>query len=140
MENVVISKEYVDKIKRFAAIRPEETFHYVPKVYRELPKELKPVFILRPIAGEDALRFSDLMRGDVTVSDGVAQVKIKRGEYVISVVHSGLVGWNNYYDVNGNDIPYKSNISCLPMALLEELCDVITERASLTYEEVLGLK
>ena len=140
-KNVIISKEYIDRIRRFTAIRPEETFCYVPFAFRDMPEELRPRFTLRPISGEDALRYSDAMRGEVTVESGKALVSVKRGAYIISVVKNGLVSWENYYDVNGSLIPFiPGSFASLPLALLEELSDTITSRSGLTEEETLGLK
>lgn len=140
-KNVVISKEYLDRIRRFAAIKPDETFVYVPVAFRDMPEELRPKFTLRPISGEDALRYSDAMRGEVTVDNGKALVSVKRGAYTIAVVKNGLVGWENYYDLNGSSTPYSpGSVSNLPLALMDELSDVITSRSGLTEEEILGLK
>jgi hypothetical protein len=139
-KNIVISKEYLDKIRRFAAIQPDESFVFVPFAYRELPEEMRPKFTLRPISGEDALRYSDAMRGEVVVDNGKAQVSIKRGEFTISVVKRGLIGWENYYDSNGANIAYKGVIDNIPLLLLEELSEAILSRSSLTDEEVLGLR
>ena len=62
-KNVIISKEYIEKIKLFAAIRPEETFEYIPLAFRDLEAQLQPKFILKPVSGEALLRFSDEMSG-----------------------------------------------------------------------------
>jgi len=144
IENIVISKEYLDKIRNFAAIQPNETFVYVPIAYRNLPDELKPRFTLSPISGEDCLRYADMMRGEVFVDGGKAQVQIKHGEYTIAVVKKGLRQWDNYYDINGNVIPFQvgniSNFDVLPRELLEELSEAITSKSKLTNEEMLGLK
>lgn len=141
VKNVVITPEYLEKIRKFTAIQPDETFIYVPVAYRDLPDEIKPKFTLHPITGEEGLRFADSMRGQVIVDNGKAQVSVKHGEYTISVVKRGLVGWENYYTSTGKIIEYrKDSIENLPRALLEELSDAISEHASLTDEEVLGLK
>lgn len=140
MKDITITKEYLEKIRSFAAIQPNETFAYVPKVYRELSEELRPRFILQPISGEDVLRFSDSMRGEVLVNDGRAEVHVRHGEYTIQVVRKGLKGWENYYTLDGELIEYSGSINCLPRELLEELSEIITGRSSLTKEEVLGLK
>jgi hypothetical protein len=140
-KEIVISKEYLDRIRKFTAIRPSETFVYVPIVFRDMPEEQRPKFILKPISGEDALRFADSMRGEVTVEEGKAQVSVKRGEYTINVVRKGLSGWENYYDCNGKNISFSRDaFENLPLALMEELSDIITSRSGLTEEEVLGLK
>jgi len=140
-KKVIISKEYLERIRGFTAIRPDETFVYIPLAFRDLPEEMRPRFTLRPISGEAALRYSDSMRGEVTVEGGRAQVTVKRGEYTINVVRGGLLGWEGYYDTNGNVMPFRSaSIENLPVKLLEELSQAITSRANLTEEEVLGLK
>lgn len=140
-KNVVISKEYLDRIRKFAAIKPDETFVYVPHAFRGMPEDVRPRFTLRPISGEEALRYSDAMRGEVAIEKGVSTVKVRRGEFTVSVVRSGLLSWETYYDVNGSIVPYVSGaIDNLPVALLEELCDAILERSRLTQEEVLGLR
>lgn len=141
-KHVTITKEYLDKIRRFTAIRPGETFVYVPKAFRELPGELRSRFTLRPISGEDALKFSDSMRGNVCIeAGGNTAVSVKRGEYTINVVKRGLVRWDNFYDLKGDVIEYiPDDFQNLSILLLEELCDAIVSRASLTEEEVLGLR
>jgi len=139
-KNVTISKEYLDRIRRFAAIRPEEQFVYVPIAFRDLPEEIKPKFTLRPISGEDALRFSDSMRGEVQVENGKATIAVKRGEFTINVVAKGLVRWDNYYDGEGRIVDFIGTATNLPITILEELCEAILSRASLSQEEVLGLK
>lgn len=140
MSDITITKEYLDRIRSFAAIQPNETFTYVPKAYRDLPDGLQPKFTLQPVSGEDVLRFSDSMRGEVLVNDGRAEVHVRHGEYTILVVRKGLKGWSNYYTLDGDTIKYDGKIDCLPRELLEELSEVITGRSSLTKEEVLGLK
>jgi hypothetical protein len=140
-ENIVISQEYLSKIRRFAAIVPEEEFIYIPIAYRSFPVDIQPKFILCPITGEEALQFADKMRGEVFVENGKAEVHVKHGEYTISVVKKGLKSWSMYYDVNGKIIEYKKgSIENLPRDLLEELSDAITSHSQLTNEEILGLK
>ncbi len=140
-KNVTITPEYLEKIKRFVAIRPDETFSYVPTAFKDLPDEIKPRFTLRPISGEDALTFSDSMRSEVSVeAGGRANVKISRGSFTINVVKRGLVRWDNFYDINGRIVDYSpAAFENLSIKLLEELSEVIINRASLTEEEVLGL-
>lgn len=141
VKNVTISKEYLDRIRRFTAIKPRERFTYVPKVFRDLPVEQQPRFTLHPISGEDALRFSDSMHGEVNVENGKALVSVKRGAYVVNVVSAGLDSWENYYDIEGEPVPFTQGImENLPVELLEELSDAITSRSVLTKEEMLGLK
>jgi hypothetical protein len=141
VENIVITEEYLKKIRKFAAIVPEETFVYTPTAFRSFPVEVQPKFVLSPITGEEALQFADRMRGEVFVENGKAEVHIKHGEYTISVVKKGLKSWSNYYDINGKIVDYvNGSIGNLPRDLLEELSDAITSKSQLTNEEILGLK
>ena len=139
--HVTISQEYLNKIRQFTAIRPDEHFIYIPKAYRELPEELQPKFTMRPITGEEGLRYADSMRGEVLIDGGKAQIQVKHGQYTISVVKCGLIQWDNYYDANGNIVEYKQgSIENLPRVLIEELSEVITSGSKLEEEEILGLK
>lgn len=140
MKDIVISKEYLDKIRRFSAIRPDETFQYIPLVYRDFEENIRPVFTLRPVSGEKVLRYSDEMSGEVSSVNGSLNVKVRRGKFQINVVKDGLVKWENYYDINGRVIPFDNNFECLPKSMITELSEAILTRASLTEEEVLGLK
>ena len=141
VKNVVISKEYIDKIKQFSAIDPEETFTYTPVIFRDLEEQLRPIFTLRPVPGEKILKFQDEMSGDVAISEGKTSVRVKRGSFVVSVVKSGLIGWENFYDSKGKIVEYKTgSFDCLQRKLLEELSEAILSRSSITEEEVLGLK
>lgn len=140
-KNVIISKEYSEKIRLFAAIQPDETFEYVPVIYREFEESLQPKFTLRPVSGEQILRFSDEMSGDVQMINGQTSVRVKRGSFVVNIVKAGLVSWRNFYDENGKIIDFEPGaFSCLQRKLLEELSDAILSRTSLKEEEVLGLK
>lgn len=142
-QNIIITKEYQEKIRKFAAIRPEETFKYTPVIFREMDEAMKPVFILRPVSGEKIMRFSDEMRGDVSVQEGVTSVRVKRGQFAVNVVKCGLIGWKNYYDIDGNIIEFEpSSFDCIPHKLLEELAEAIMSRSSssLDEKEVLGLE
>lgn len=141
-KNVNISKEYLNRIRRFTAIRPDETFRYIPSVFRDMPVDLQPVFILRPISGEDALKLSDAMTGEVKIDKETesSTIIMHKGEFTSAVCRKGVVGWENFYDVSGNIVQYKNSIGNLPRLLMEELCEAILSRASLAEEEVLGLK
>lgn len=140
--NVNISPEYLAKIRRFTAIRPEELFRYTPKVFREIPDDLRPVFILRPISGEDTLKLSDKMSGEIEFEkdSGSSRVTMHKGEFIASVCRRGIVGWENFYDAKGNIVPYANSIDILPRRLLEELADAVLDFAQLSEEEILGLK
>jgi len=61
--DILISKEYLDKIKGFSAIRPDEYFVYIPEVYRSFPVDLQAKFTLRPVSGEDAASSSSNLYG-----------------------------------------------------------------------------
>lgn len=139
-KNVVISKEYVEKIKRFAAIKPEEEFNYIPVAYRGLPDDIKPIFKLKPVSGEKVLCYSDMMSGEVTMINGSPNIKVQRGKFSVNIVKEGLVSWENYYSINGDIVPFNDNILPLSRALIEELAEAILNYSQLSEEEILGLK
>jgi len=141
-QNVNISKEYLDKIRKFTAIRPDETFSYTPIVFRELAEDLRPVFTLRPISGEDALRLSDKMSGEIQFNNDqkTSTIVMHKGEFISAVCRKGVVRWEKFYDGSGQLVTYDGNLDPLPRQLLEELADAILSRASLETEELLGLR
>jgi len=144
VNKVVISKEIIERIKKYAAIKPEEQHEYIPVAFREIEEEsLKPVFTIKPVSGENLLRMSDAMSGEVVFTGGVGNVKVKRGSFVVDVVKKGLVGWRNFYDLSGNVIVFKSDapsFEFMQRKLFEELANAILSLSSLTEDEVLGLK
>lgn len=141
IEKVIVTDEYLAKIRGFAAIDPEEEFDYVPKVYREFPQELQPIFTLAPVGGEDLHLFSDEMRKDTRVNaDGNVDVRVQRGLWLTLVAKKGIKSWKNYYTTEGVIIPWSGDIGPLATQLIEEIATVVTERARLTKEEILGLK
>ena len=143
VKKVVISKEHLDKIRGYVAIKPEEEFFYVPKHYRGLPDEIKAKFKLRPVAGEDAARLADLMKGEIGYDgSGKTTVKTSKGEFTIAACKKGVLGWENFITGDGEVVPCPSPVTLanIPYLLLEELADVIVSRATLTDDEQLGLK
>ncbi len=140
VKNLTISKEYLEKIRRFTAIKPTDEFVYVPKAFRELPEALRPKFTLRRISGEEVLKFSDEIRGFSTFEGtGHANVKVNAGELLIITCKAGVIKWENYFDSKGEIIPYDKSLANLPPYLIEELSNVIAT-GDLSEEEVLGLK
>ena len=144
MNKVVISKEILERIRKYAAIKPEEQHDYTPEAFRDINDDsMKPVFFIKPVSGENLLRMSDTMSGEVVFTGGIGNVKVKRGSFIVDVVMKGLTGWKNFYDLSGNIVEYKQCEECFSVMqrkLLEELANAILSLSSLTEDEVLGLK
>ena len=142
IKNVELTDKQRKKLNSFLPVKVDGTFKYVPKIYREVYEEKDwPVFILKPMTGTEALRTSDLMTGEFSVEeDGKSKTTIQRGSYVVEVCHKGVVGWSNYKDDKGKMIGYDKELDVLPSALMDDLCNAITEHTTLTEEELLGLE
>ena len=139
IREVDVTDEYLRKIQSFLPIKADGTFEYVPRVFRDGPTELQPVFILKYIDGPTLLRSSDWMRGEIVKDGEQISSRVRQGEYTAQVCRLGVQGWKNYHGLHGEEIPFDPAMKCLPVDLLIELCNAITERRDLAEEERLGL-
>ena len=141
IRNVELTPEVVERLRKYAPIRSTATFPYVPKAYRDLPEDVRPVFELRRLNGVEVLKQMDSMRGKVEfTATGGGSVAISRGQVVIDTCRRGIVGWKNYIDFQtGEEIVFDKELSALPDQLMCELCDAITEGVPLSDDEVQSL-
>jgi len=144
IKNVELTPEMESSLRLFSPIKINETFEYVPKAWREddIPKEIRPIFTLRPLSGVESIESGDDMRGTVKyAADGQSEMLFNHGKYVMSVCRKGIVGWKNYLDIDtGEEVPYEKGLAYLSPELLRELSNVILSRGQLSPEEVTGLK
>lgn len=161
VKDVVLTDEIKAKIKGFTGFKPESSFKYVPKVYREkgpdgeyvVPKEYWPIFTLRGMDGVEATRNEDNL--EVTydnISDGNisgSSMRVNSGKTKILTCQRGIISWRNlrYDDGSLVKVPTKKNgvldedaLRHLPPALITELANAITEQTKLSDEELLGLE
>jgi hypothetical protein len=144
-QEVELTPEIEANLRRFAPIKPDEIFEYVPAVWRNSGKSRDewPVFMLKPLAGGEALDASDEMRGNVKYNiSGGSEMQFNHGLFTKTICSRGIVGWKNYKYTDGSDVLFsKENIlRVLPRDLLYELANAIQARGQLTNEEVRGLR
>ncbi len=131
-------------------------FIYVPKMYREkntldeykIPKELWAKFKLQGKDGIEASKMEDAM-GYMEWDDtnNTKRWVGKSGSHRMKILTDGIKGWSNWYDVNGEEIPFRENnnvisthsLKRIPAKLAIELANAIVDRTSLSAEELEGL-
>jgi hypothetical protein len=145
INNIELTPELIEKIRDYSPIKIENQFLYVPMVYRALPVEVRPVFTLSYVDGREIVRAEDLMNGSVSYSStGERKVTVKRGAFALQMCELGIKGWRNYWTLEeqSKEIVFKdaTSISALPSEMMHELANAITERRTMSQEEMTGLK
>lgn len=134
-------------------------FPYVPESVREkddngkykIDKKYWPVFKFKGKDGvESANMEKDLGYMQMVKENGkdVQNWISKSGTSRIKVLMDCVKGWKNYYDSEGNEIPFRHNngmvnkdsIARIPSAWAIEFVNVIIERTVLSPEELEGLE
>ena len=138
MADVVLTKEQTEALARCAPIRMARDFEYVPKVYRELPEEMQPVFMLRTLKEGERLALNTTEQ--VFDNEGA-----NTGIYVYGACRMGVRGWRNYRtDVRdaGTEVRWegRKSVDCLPQALLLEIGSEILISGQLSADVQRGLK
>jgi len=131
-------------------------FVYVPKAFREknedgtykIPKEHWPKFHLEGKDGIESAKMEDTMgHMEFDSKTDVRRWVGKSGSKRIEILKGGIKGWENWFDNEGKEIPFRQNQSIIhneslkriPVALAIELANAITDRITLTPEETEGL-
>ena len=159
VENKVLDNETRKKLAETGMLGFTENpdFTYVPKAFRKknedgtfaIEKKLWPLFLLRGKDGVESAKLEDGMGYMEFDTDTSVQRWIgKSGSRRIEILKAGIKGWKNWYDVEGVEIPYRSNngsihnesLKRLPVALAIELANAITDRTALSVEESEGLE
>jgi hypothetical protein len=143
INNVELTAEMIERLRDYAPIKIENEFLYVPLAYRSLPQEARPVFRLAYVDGREIVKAEDAMNGSVSYTkEGTRSVTIKRGAFALQMCELGIKGWRNYWQMDGVEVIFKdaTSIAVLPQQLMHELADAITERRSMSEEELTGLK
>lgn len=143
--DLVLTPEQKEKLKGFLPIKPDATFKYVPKVFRDagIDKKLWPVFILK---GKDGIEISKALDSAGHISydqaTGKADFIPTAGKQRLETLEKGIIGWKNYRDADGSLVEFKGkeSIKFLPDALQTELQNAINERSELSQEELQGLE
>lgn len=146
IKDVELTEQDIVRLSQFSPIPVNNTFDYVPLVYRECPTSIWPIFELEYVGGLDLMTTEDRLRGKSVIEEGKYTQLYERGAFCRSICLQGIKGWKNYYSLEtGEEVKYDPNdhegsLQKLPQQLLTELTNAITERQTLSEEEKLGLK
>ena len=150
----VYSPEVAEKLKGFLPMAPRSDFPYVPLVYRESveDKDLWPVFILKGHDGIQAAKMEDeVFTAHIEEVGGDRSIKTHSGKIRLEYLRRNLVNIKNWIDLEtGKVIKFERNVRTnqvddkvlgkISTDLQIELVDAITERSTLSDEEIQGLK
>jgi hypothetical protein len=153
VKDVVLTDEMKAKFKDFLGFDVEATFPYVPKVFRgkDVPVELKPVFVLRSKNGLDVAKAEDssgYFEYDAA-NKGKSKLVMQSGSARVEALRKGIVKIKNFIMENGKAISFDSSdkdanidevIKRIRPQLQVELQEAINERAVMAPEELLGLE
>jgi hypothetical protein len=158
-EDRVWSPEQEAALRGFLPMRPNQTFPYTPRVYRQkgedgsylFPKEMWPVFTLRAKDGLGIASLEDEMEG-VMEGGEMTAIRVRTGSQRLQVLRAGLVNCKGWRDLEGKEVAFSRDagkrgspvsdgfLRELPQELQIELFNAITERSELSEEEKIGLK
>lgn len=158
------SEEDLKACNGYLGTIPGTVTYFVPDVIKEkLPKDKWPVFKYRSMNNEDSIALLDYFdENDIVNSNDLSKdikdikeklskskgIFLKTYRLAYFVVSRCLEGWNNFRDVNGNEIQFKksgvtvdkSTMDCMPSALIKNLYNAIMDNKSLSDTEVTGLE
>jgi hypothetical protein len=152
VKDVRLTDEMKAKLKDFLGFDVEATFPYVPKAFRrkDVPNELKPIFILRSKNGLDVAKAEDAsgyFEYDAE-QKGKSKLVMQSGSARVETLRKGIVKIKNFIMENGKAISFDSSketnidevIKRIRPKLQVELQEAINERAVMATEELLGLE
>ena len=83
-------------------ITPGTRYNYILKAEKNLPKEEQTIFQMKSLTGEEMIEVLDLTAAGTHKA------------FLVSI-QLAIVGWENFKDDKGNDIPYKlENVARIP--------------------------
>ncbi len=164
-KELIITDEIRKRLQGFMGFEVDNTFTYVPKVYREkdasgayfIPKAMWPVFTLKSKDGVEIAEAED-NAGYISIGKNSDEQKfhMQSGSLRLQALEACLVSFKNLpledgrtlEWVNGrasfsgatwNDMTKRDVLRYLPVKLQVELQNAINERSTLAPEEVQGL-
>lgn len=118
-----------------------ERIPYVLKRERELSKERRSIFFLRPLKTSVVARIQDSQA--TMTQDGV--FGFRTAQATLEILKEGLVGWENVVDERGEQVPFRTQgasdkpaqvtIDQIPIEEAKELALAIEAGARLTEDE-----
>ncbi len=165
-KDMVLTDEIKQKLKGFVAFSVNNTFKYVPKVYREndIPKELWPIYVLKSKNGLEITKLEDDI-GYVSIDNtgGDSKYMPRSGTIKLKTLREGIISVKNQLHEDGSFINFDAKtgiiiikkqdgteskinssidgfIKYLPSDIQLDLVNAINERDTLTEEELQGLQ
>ena len=159
--NVTLTEEMKQKLKGALGFTVQAEFKYVPRIFREvMPKDMWPLFTLTSRDGIDISEAEDAVGEVVYNGEGKqSSIKINSGTQRIKILETGLLSVKRYPAEDGALISFdrktatlavggdvnksatvRDLIRYLPPGVQTELANAITERRTLTEEELTGLE
>lgn len=149
-EEKKLSPELLAELQKVKGLTTTHEFLYVPKVYRKagvdvIPKSEWPIFKLK---GKDGVEIAEAEDKAGYVDSSTTNIHLTVGTQRIETLKKHILGWKNFKDRDGNEIPcvikagevYKTNLARIPVELQKELHEAINEQSVLTQEELEGLE
>lgn len=108
-----------------------EKKEYILEIDRDVEVEKQTKFFIKPLSAKQSAAIQDSMKiskeGNATI-DNI-------GSYTLDILKSGLVGWDNFVDSEGNQIKFSKhqddNIDRIPLEYRYELSSAIMELSNL---------
>ena len=164
-KDVKLTPELKEKLTGCLGFTVDAEFKYIPKAFRgkDIPREIKPVFVLKSLDGVQAAEREDTS-GYMTLDNASreSRLHIESGTSRIETLEKGIISVDNFYFEDGSSVDYRSKdrqlirhltngktrgekcdardfIRFLNTTLQVELQEAINERATLTEDELQGL-
>jgi hypothetical protein len=140
METKKYGKEELQKLRGYLGYgKLEDTFTHTPKIFKEVFQDPKdhPVFVLKNFKAKDMLFLAGLIQA-------VGADILKNDLYALKVIQRGLVSFSNYFDLDGNEVPFEKDRSgeiseiCfnkLGLFIINDLVEALMNNPNLTGEE-----
>lgn len=134
------------------AIDPKKKYRFHPKEIKELMESGKledkdaPYFIIQPLTARDAANNEDSISETSIKGKGEdTTMRLKSGSSTLNILLSGLKGWGNFRDVDGNELPWRDNgessprpdnLDYIPAGWRREIAEAIQEGKGMSEHEV----
>ena len=157
IENKILDNDTRKMLSEAGALGFTENveFKYVPEIFREknedgtykIDKKYWAIFLLKGKDGIEVQKMEDGLGYMEYDKEGTRKYVTKTGLTRITLLTDCIKGWKNWFDAEGKEIPFRENngkitshsLKRIPITLSMELANAITDRTTLSEEELLGL-
>jgi hypothetical protein len=146
--NIELTPEIKAKLKKFMGFTKDPVFTYVPKIFRKEAPANKEVWPLFQLKGKDGIESAQSEDEASYVDPKTQNIHFTLGSQRIQLLSKHIVGWKNFKDEEGNEIPFQKDGDKASMESLKylrpdlqvELQNAINEQLKLSVEELQGLE